>query len=40
VNPRTLVGLAATGRAVASGVYVARLTAPQGVLTRRMVLLR
>ena len=28
------------GRAVASGVYLARLTAPQGVVTRRMVLLR
>jgi len=28
------------GREVASGVYMARLTAPQGVLTRRMVLLR
>ena len=29
-----------TGRAVASGVYLARLTAPQGVVTRKMVLLR
>ncbi|HNZ39874.1 MAG TPA: FlgD immunoglobulin-like domain containing protein, partial [Candidatus Latescibacteria bacterium] len=29
-----------TGRAVASGVYVCRLTAAQGVLTKRMVLVR
>jgi len=29
-----------TGRAVASGVYVYRLTAPQGVVMRRMVLVR
>jgi len=28
------------GRAVASGVYLARLTASQGVVTRRMVLAR
>ena len=28
------------GRAVASGVYVYRLTAPQGVVTKRMVLVR
>jgi len=28
------------GRAVASGVYLARLTASQGVVTRKMTLLR
>ena len=28
------------GRAVASGVYLVRLTAPEGMLTRRMVLAR
>jgi len=33
-------GKDAMGRAVASGVYVYRLTAPQGVVTRRMTLLR
>jgi len=33
-------GRDATGREVASGVYVYRLTAKQGVVTRRMVLLR
>ena len=33
-------GYDAMGRAVASGVYVYRLTAPQGVVTKRMVLLR
>jgi hypothetical protein len=33
-------GYDAVGRAVASGVYVYRLTAPQGVVTRRMVLAR
>jgi len=33
-------GYDAMGREVASGVYLARLTAPQGVVTRRMVLLR
>ncbi len=33
-------GLRRPGRAVASGVYLARLTAPQGVVTRRMVLAR
>jgi len=33
-------GKDAMGRAVASGVYVYRLTAPQGVVTKRMVLVR
>jgi len=33
-------GRDSNGREVASGVYMARLTAPQGVLTRRMVLVR
>ena len=33
-------GKDAMGRAVASGVYVYRLTAPQGVVTKRMTLLR
>ncbi|HOS65847.1 MAG TPA: FlgD immunoglobulin-like domain containing protein, partial [Candidatus Latescibacteria bacterium] len=33
-------GKDAMGRAVASGVYVYRLTAAQGVVTRRMTLLR
>ena len=33
-------GRDAIGREVASGVYVYRLTAPQGVVTKRMTLLR